>query len=64
VTTVRFKIDGKPDGSDRKRPFIASINASKLADGAHVLSAEIRLRVRGTRRTFRRHQRFAFSTCS
>jgi len=64
VTTVKFKIDGKADGSDRKRPFIASINASKLADGAHVLSADIRLRVPGTKKTFRRKQRFAFSTCS
>jgi hypothetical protein len=64
VTTVKFKIDGKADGSDRKRPFVASINVSKLADGAHVLSADIRLRVPGTKKTFRRSQRFAFSTCS
>jgi hypothetical protein len=63
VTTVKFKIDGKPDGSDRKRPFVAGINVSNLADGAHVLSADIRLRVPGTKKTFRRSQRFAFSTC-
>ena len=64
VTVVKFKLDGKTDGSDRKRPFIASINVSKLADGRHVLSADIRLRVPGTKKTFRRRQRFGFSTCS
>ena len=64
VTVVRFKIDGKPDGSDRKRPFVASINSSKLRDGRHVLSAAITLRVPGTKKTFRRKQAFAFSTCA
>jgi hypothetical protein len=64
VTNVRFKIDGKPDGSDRKRPFIAGIDVSKLSEGKHVLSADIHLRVPGTPKTFRRRQRFAFSTCA
>jgi hypothetical protein len=64
VTTVKFQIDGKADGSDRKRPFVASINVSNLADGTHVLSADIRLRVPGTGKTFRRKQKFGFSTCS
>jgi len=63
VTTVKFQIDGKRDGSDSKRPFVASINVSNLADGKHVLSADIRLRVPGTGKTFRRRQKFAFSTC-
>jgi hypothetical protein len=43
---------------------VASINVSKLADGKHVLSADIKLQVPGTKKTFRRKQRFAFSTCS
>ena len=64
VTVVRFKLDGKRDGSDRKRPFVAGINVSKLADGKHVLSADIRLRVPGAKKTFRRRQKFGFSTCS
>lgn len=64
VRVVRFKIDGKADGTDRKRPFIASINASKLAEGKHVLSADIQLQVPGTKKTFRRKQKFAFSTCA
>jgi hypothetical protein len=64
VRVVKFKIDGKADGSDRKRPFVASINVSKLADGKHVLSADIKLQVPGTKKTFRRKQKFAFSTCS
>jgi hypothetical protein len=64
VRVVKFKIDGRPDGSDRKRPFVASINVSNLADGHHVLSADIRLQVPGTKKTFRRKQKFAFSTCS
>jgi len=64
VTIVRFKLDGKRDGSDRKRPFIAGINVSRLADGRHVLAADIRLRVPGTKKTFRRKQKFGFSTCS
>jgi hypothetical protein len=64
VTVVHFKIDGKSDGSDRKRPFVASINSSKLANGRHVLSADILLRVPGTKKSFRRKQNFAFSTCA
>jgi hypothetical protein len=64
VTVVRFKIDGKPDGSDRKRPFVAGINSSKLSEGKHVLTAAITLRVPGTTKTFRRKQKFAFSTCA
>jgi len=64
VRVVKFKIDGKPDGSDRKRPFVANINASKLSEGKHVLSADIKLQVPGTKKTFRRKQKFAFSTCA
>jgi hypothetical protein len=64
VTNVKFKIDGKSDGSDRKRPFVAGIDVSRLSEGRHVLSADIRLQVPGTHRTFRRKQRFAFSTCA
>jgi hypothetical protein len=64
VTVVKFRIDGRADGSDRKRPFVASIKTATLADGKHVLTADIGLRVPGTKKTFRRKQKFAFSTCS
>jgi hypothetical protein len=64
VTNVRFRIDGKPDGSDRKRPFIASIDVSRLSNGRHVLSADIRLQVPGTKKTFHRRQKFPFGTCA
>jgi hypothetical protein len=64
VTVVKFRIDGKSDGSDRKRPFIANIKTARLSDGKHALTADISLRVPGTKKTFHRRQRFAFSTCS
>jgi hypothetical protein len=64
VTVVRFRIDGKADGSDRTRPFVASIKTSGLKDGKHVLRADITLRVPGTKKSFRRRQKFGFSTCS
>jgi hypothetical protein len=64
VTIVKFTLDGKRDGSDKKRPFIAKINTSALSDGQHVLTADVLLQVPRTGKRFHRKQRFPFNTCA
>ena len=64
VTIVKFTLDGKRDGSDKKRPFIANINTSALSDGQHVLTADVLLQVPHTGKRFHRKQRFPFNTCA
>jgi hypothetical protein len=64
VQVVRFKLDGKPDGSDNKRPFLANIKTAKLRQGKHVLSADIFLRVPNTTKRIHRKQSFSFNTCA
>jgi concanavalin A-like lectin/glucanase superfamily protein len=64
VRVVRFKLDGRADGSDSRRPFVANIKTARLAEGRHVLSADVLLQIPRTGARFHRRQSFSFSTCA
>ena len=64
VRVVRFTVDGRRNGSDRRAPFVARVRGSALAPGRHVLAARVRIVRRGSRRTVRRVLlRYAFRAC-
>jgi Tol biopolymer transport system component len=62
VTIVRFTLDGKPNGSDRRRPFLVTIDGTHLSAGRHLLRADVRLRAHH-RRIYRRVLTLRFSAC-
>jgi hypothetical protein len=64
VRVVTFKLDGKPDGSDRTRPFIAKIATARLSEGRHLLTADVLLQVPHSSTRIRRRQSFSFNTCA
>jgi hypothetical protein len=64
VRIVRFTLDGRPNGRDRRRPFLAVVNGATLTPGAHVLRARIDLRVPNSRRRFRRNITYRFNGCA
>jgi hypothetical protein len=63
VTLVIFTLDGRPDGTDRKRPFVATVLGTKLTPGKHTLTSDVRLQVPKTKKKFRKKFSFTFSTC-
>lgn len=64
VRLVRFTLDGRPNGTDRRRPFLTTVNGSTLTPGAHVLRATVHLRVPGTNRRFVRRLVYRFNGCA
>ena len=63
VRVVIITLDGRPNGKDTKRPFVAVVDGTTLSDGAHVLTADIRLQVPKTNKKFRKRFSFTFSAC-
>ena len=64
VRLVRFRLDRRRNGSDRRSPFMARVRGTRLAPGPHVLAAEVRLARRGSRRVVRRTLlRYRFDAC-
>ncbi|MDX6668453.1 MAG: Bacterial Ig domain [Solirubrobacteraceae bacterium] len=69
IERVSFYVDGKLRATDRKAPFAASIDVSKLKTGSHVARVRVVLartrRVRGRRRVTRTTVilRSRFSVC-
>jgi hypothetical protein len=45
VTLVRFRLDGRRNGSDRRRPFVVGIDGARLKAGRHRLVADVSLRL-------------------
>jgi hypothetical protein len=64
VRAARFTLDWKPNGVDRRSPWVARVDARRLAPGAHRLLADVRLRSRRTKRTTVRRLSFSFRTCA
>ena len=64
VRLVRFTLDGRPNGTDRRRPFLTTVNGATLTPGAHVLRATVHLRVPGTNRRFVRRLAYRFNGCA
>ena len=64
VRIVRFTLDGRLIGVDRRRPFVAVVRGSTLTPGPHVLRARVSLRVPRTGKRFTRRLAFRFNGCS
>lgn len=64
VRLVTFTLDGRPNGSARRRPFVAVVNGATLTAGPHVLRATVRLRVPNTTKRFTRRLVFRFNGCA
>jgi hypothetical protein len=63
VTLVIFTLDGRPNGTDGKRPFVATVFGTKLTPGKHTLTSDVRLQVPKTEKKFRKKFSFTFNTC-
>lgn len=63
VRLVRFTLDGRRNGVDRRRPFVTIVNGATLSPGAHVLRATVHLRVPRSQRRFVRRLVFRFNGC-
>ena len=63
IQTARFWLDWKPDGIARRAPWRARVDGSQLEPGAHLLLADVRLRVLGTRRTLVCRLSYRFEAC-
>lgn len=61
---VRFALDWKPNGVRRRAPWVARVDGSKLAPGPHLLIADVRLAVRGGRRTVVKRLFYRFEGCA
>lgn len=64
VRAVRFTLDWKPNGVDRRSPWVAKVDGSKLRAGSHLLIADVRLAVRGSRRTVVKRLSYRFQGCA
>lgn len=64
VRLVRFTLDGRPNGFDRRRPFLTTVNGATLTPGEHVLGATVHLRVPNTNRRFVRRLVYRFNGCA
>jgi hypothetical protein len=64
VRAVRFTLDWKPNGSDRRSPFVARVDGRRLAAGNHLLLADVRLRAPGSKRTATRRLSYRFRSCA
>lgn len=64
VRTVRFTLDWKPNGVDRRSPWVAKVDGAKLRAGSHLLIADVRLAVRGSRRTVVKRLSYRFQVCA
>jgi hypothetical protein len=60
---VVFKLDGRRNGSDRRRPFYVFVQGSRLTPGSHVLTANVQLRHKRTRRIRRLSLKYTFNAC-
>jgi len=63
VTLVVFTLDGKADGKDTTRPFVAIVDGRTLTPGTHTLKADVRLQVPKTKKKFRKKFGFTFKAC-
>jgi hypothetical protein len=63
VRLVRFFLDNRPNGNDRRRPFLAIVRGSTLTAGPHILRATISLRVPNSRLRFTRRITYSFNGC-
>jgi hypothetical protein len=63
VRLVRFTLDWKPNGVDRRSPWVARVDGRRLAPGPHLLLADVRLARRTTRRTVVRRVSYRFTSC-
>ena len=63
VRAVRFVLDWKRNGVDRRSPWIARVDASRLRAGSHLLLADVRLASRRTGRTTVRRLSYRFGVC-
>ena len=64
VLQARFALDWKTNGVDRRAPFVARVDGRRITPGPHLLRADVRLRVRGTRRSVHRRMNYRFLGCS
>jgi len=63
VIRVRFTLDWKPAGVDRRAPAVARVGGSTLAPGEHLLLADVRLRSRRTGKSSHRRVPMKFYGC-
>jgi hypothetical protein len=60
---VTFKLDGRRNGHDRRRPFYVFVEGSRLTPGSHVLTANVLLRNKRNRRPRRLSLKYTFNAC-
>lgn len=63
VKAVRFKLDGKAKGTDRRPPFLVAMKGAKLKPGGHTLVADVRLQVPRSKKKRRKKLTFKFDAC-
>lgn len=64
VKVVRFKLDGRGNGRDRRTPFVAIVDGETLTEGAHTLAADVTLRARRHGGSAKRLTlKYAFNAC-
>lgn len=63
VRLVKFRLDGKPKGGDRRTPFLVTMKGAKLKPGGHTLVADVRLQVPRSKKKLRKKLTFKFDAC-
>lgn len=63
ITYVRFKLDRRSKGTDRRSPFQLALKGKQLKKGTHVLLADVVLQTPGSKKRQRQQMAFRFDAC-